>query len=159
MKYYSITLNKRILFLFVVFLQTNLLFPDALKHTYSDPELLRNKIQILLSKYPARYGISIEHSGTKDTIHFNRDGHFPMQSVYKFQLALHVFHQVDLKLLTLDQLVKVSKKELVKNTWSPMRDDKKVSSFEISIRDLLQYSVSQSDNIACDVLFRISGGP
>jgi beta-lactamase class A len=81
-----------------------------------------------------------------------------MQSVYKFHLALAVLDRVDRGEWSLDQRVSIKRDELMVKTWSPMRDDHPDGNFEISLRELLRYTVALSDNNGCDVLFRLIGG-
>src|SRR5438477_9195040 len=60
---------------------------------------------------------------TRETASFHGTDRFPMQSVYKFPIAMAVLHDVDRGLLRLDQIVKVAKTELVPPALhSPIRD-------------------------------------
>ena len=43
--------------------------------------------------------------------------------------------------------------------WSPLRDDAKGKAVTITLRELLRYTVSLSDNTACDTTIRLLGGP
>ncbi len=107
-------------------------------------------------------GVAIKglDEGTSNEIFsINGNAHFPMQSVYKFPLALAVLHQVDQGKLSLEQKIKVTKKDLLPNTWSPLRKKYPEGNVDIALKDLLSYMVSQSDNNACDILFRLMGGP
>lgn len=94
-----------------------------------------------------------------DTIFsYNGDKKFALHSVMKFPQALYVAHFLADKEISLDQCVMVEKKDLMTDTWSPMLDtfdDKK----EFSYRELLALSLQQSDNNACDILFRHCGEP
>jgi len=68
----------------------------------------------------ADIGVSIKHLENGDTLSFLGKTKFPMQSVYKFPLALAIFHQVDEGKLSLEQKVHVKKEALIPNTWSPL---------------------------------------
>jgi beta-lactamase class A len=84
---------------------------------------------------------------------------FPMQSVYKFPIAMAVLHMVDGGTLRLDQPVTVARAELVPaSLHSPIRDAHPQGDFPISLRELLRYAVSESDGTASDVLLRLAGG-
>ncbi|HEX3009035.1 MAG TPA: class A beta-lactamase, subclass A2 [Bacteroidales bacterium] len=120
--------------------------------------LLREKIeQITLSKQ-ADVGVAIYNFNTKDTLSFNGQKAFPMQSVYKFHLALKILNEVDKGRFTLDQKVKVTKDDLRPDTWSPLREKYPQGNVELPLSEILQYTVSQSDNNGCDILFRLTGG-
>ncbi|MDI1233888.1 MAG: class A beta-lactamase, subclass A2 [bacterium] len=118
---------------------------------------LADSIINLVSKYKATIGVSIIALEDKETTLLNNDKRFPMQSVYKFHLALAVLKQVDDGILKLNQQVFVKKLDL-RNTWSPMKDKYPEGNFSISVADLLTYSISRSDNNACDILFNLVGG-
>jgi beta-lactamase class A len=84
---------------------------------------------------------------------------FPMQSVYKFPIAMAVLHMVDGGALRLDQQVTVARAELAPaGLHSPIRDAHPQGDFQISLRDLLRYAVSESDGTASDVLLRLAAG-
>ena len=44
------------------------------------------------------------------------------------------------------------------NTYSPLRKKFPDQDFTITLRELMQYSISQSDNNACDILIEYAGG-
>lgn len=89
----------------------------------------------------------------------NTDKKLPMQSVFKFHIALAVLDLVDKGQLSLDQKVFIKKSELLENTHSPIREKHPEGNFEMPVSELLEYTVAMSDNIGCDVLLRLIGGP
>jgi len=106
----------------------------------------------------ALVGIAVRDLESGNGVTLNDDRRYPMQSVYKFPLALAVLHRVDRGELALDQVVHIDRKELLPGTWSPLRDAHPDADVDISLAELLRYVVSQSDNNGCDVLFRLMGG-
>ncbi len=88
----------------------------------------------------------------------NKNVKFPMQSVFKFPLAMAILNQVDKGRLTLDQKILVTKKDLLPNTWSPLREKYPEGNVEVPLAEILAFTVSQSDNNGCDILFRLLGG-
>lgn len=89
----------------------------------------------------------------------NKDDHFPMQSVYKFPIAMTVLSQVDAGKISLDELITVQKSDFISPAQhSPIRDKHPEGNFKISIRDLLRFAVSESDGSASDLLMRKIGG-
>jgi beta-lactamase class A len=84
--------------------------------------------------------------------------HFPMQSVYKMPIAMAVLHEVDAGRLSLDQRVDIKKDQLALPMYSPIRDTFP-NGTTLTVRQLIQYAVSQSDNIASDELMHLAGGP
>jgi beta-lactamase class A len=82
-----------------------------------------------------------------------------MQSVYKFPLALAILKKVDEGKFSLDQKIKITKKDMRSGTWSPMAKKYPEGNVEVSLREILMYTVTHSDNNACDILFRLMKGP
>jgi len=89
----------------------------------------------------------------------NAEKKLPMQSVFKYHIALAVLDLIDQGKLSLDQKVFIKKSELLPNTWSPIREKNPEGNFEMPISELIEYSVTMSDNVGCDVLLRLIGGP
>ena len=89
----------------------------------------------------------------------NAEKKLPMQSVFKYHIALAVLDLVDQGKLSLDQKVFIKKSELLPNTWSPIREKNPEGNFEMPISELIEYSVAMSDNVGCDVLLRLIGEP
>ncbi|MBP6397341.1 MAG: class A beta-lactamase, subclass A2 [Saprospiraceae bacterium] len=121
--------------------------------------LLRNKIQEIVSGKRALVGVSIIGPDGKDTLSIHGDKPFPMQSVFKFHIALAVLAEVDRGRFFLDQQIRVDKEELLPPVfWSPLRDENPNGGI-FTLAKLIQYSVSHSDNTACDVLIKLLGTP
>ena len=89
----------------------------------------------------------------------NAEKKLPMQSVFKYHIALAVLDLVDQGKLSLDQKVFIKKSELLPNTWSPIREKNPEGNFKMPISELIEYTVAMSDNVGCDVLLRLIGGP
>lgn len=121
-------------------------------------DLLRNKIEQIVSEKNAVVGVSIIGNNGKDTLSLNGDKQFPMQSVFKFHIALAVLSEIDKGNLSLGQIIEIPKEELWKGFWSPLRDENP-NGGRFTIEKLIQYTVSQSDNTACDVLITLIGTP
>ena len=121
-------------------------------------DALRQKIQQIVSTKNAIVGVSIIGNDGKDTISFNGEKHYPMQSVFKFHIALAVLSQIDKGKFSLDQKIEIQKKDLIPNLYSPIREDYP-NGATLPISKILEYTVSSSDNVGCDVLLRLIGGP
>ncbi len=117
---------------------------------------LQQQIEEAVASKQAVVGVAII-SGS-DTVLVNNHRRYPMQSVYKLHLALDVLSMVDSGLLSLSQKIHVDKKDLHPDTYSPLREKYPDGNVDIPLSEVLQYAVSQSDNNACDMLFRLAGG-
>ena len=120
---------------------------------------LRTEISQIVHTIKADVGVAIKHLENGDTITFLGRKPFPMQSVFKFPLAIFVLNQVDKGKLSLDQKVSIKMEEYIPDTWSPIAEKYPKGGVELTIRELLSYTVSQSDNNGCDILFGLVGGP
>jgi len=118
---------------------------------------LRQVIQKIISTKSVIVGISIIGNNRQDTLSINGERHFPMQSVFKFHIALTVLSQIDKGKLTFNQKIKIDKKDLLPNLYSPIRDDYP-NGATLPISKILEYTVSESDNVGCEVLLRLIGG-
>ena len=119
---------------------------------------LRQKIEQIVSTKSAIVGVAIIGNNGKDTLTINGDRHFPLQSVFKFHIALAVLSQIDQGNFSLNQKIKIEKKDLTPNLYSPIRD-KYPNGTILPISKILEYTVSQSDNVGCDLLLKLIGGP
>jgi beta-lactamase class A PER len=122
-------------------------------------ELPLAPIQALLTEKRLVVGFAVSELGTNSRWQLNPQQQFPLMSVFKFPQALLVLKHVDEGKLKLDQQVSIDRSKLMLTTWSPMLKDHLAQQFSLSIRELLRYSVSLSDNNACDILFDLIGGP
>ena len=86
------------------------------------------------------------------------DSSFAMHSVMKFPQALYIADYLNKQGLTLGDSVLVCKDSLDAETWSPM-----LAIFEgtryFTFAELIEWSLKQSDNNACDLLFASCGQP
>lgn len=102
------------------------------------------------------YGLCIISTEGKAGI--NAGSFFPMHSVVKFPQALYVADYLQRNDIPLDSAVVVRKSELMQDTWSPMLEGMDESR-TFSFRELLRLSLAESDNNACDLLFKLCGMP
>jgi beta-lactamase class A len=118
---------------------------------------LRLKVERIALDAKGIVGVAVTHLEKKDTFTLNGNYRFPMQSVYKFPLAIAVLDQVDKGKLSLDQKIHIRKQDLLP-TWSPIRKKYPEGNVDLPLKEILGYTVSQSDNNGCDILFRLLGG-
>lgn len=141
----------------ILFLASFCVFPMQL--SAQSTENLRKEIHRIISAKNATAGISIKNIENKDTLSINGHMNMPMMSVFKFHIALAVLDQVDKGKLKLHQKFLIKKEELLPDTWSPIRDEFPDGNVNMTLDQLLKYTVSHSDNNGCDILLRMMGGP
>lgn len=116
------------------------------------------ELQAMVKPLKARVGLEAVMLDTGDSISLGGGVPYPMHSVVKFPLALSVLDRVDRGLLALDGKIRVTPEQLTPGTWSPLRD-KFPKGGDFTLRELLRFSMQESDNHACDILFGLVGGP
>lgn len=94
----------------------------------------------------------------RDTVVVNDEVRYPMMSVFKFHQALAVADYLQRHALTLETEIPISPSDLKPNTYSPLRDRYPDGNVTLTVGDLLTYTLQQSDNNACDILFDYIGG-
>lgn len=137
---------------------TSTLFLITIFCSMADEITYRDLNNLLRSK-DVEIGIAVYENG-KRVLGVNEFEKLPMMSVMKFPLALTVADYIEKRGLSLNDSITIGKGELSNETYSPMLkkyDSEKTHS--ITIGELLDYSLSQSDNNACDILLRFVGGP
>lgn len=131
-------------------------------HVMIEEKLLYNadmetRLRDYIHDKDARIGVAVIINGS-DTVSVNGSHDFPMLSVYKFPQALAVADFCSRHDISLNDTIRISSEELKPDTWSPMRDKYGRKDISLPLSEILAYSVEQSDNNACDVLFRLIGG-
>lgn len=120
---------------------------------------LKNKIEQAIKNKDAFVGVSICGIENNDTLGINGDSRFPMQSVFKFHIALTVLEQVDKGKFKLKDEILISKAEMLPNTWSPIREKYPEGNVTLTLAEIIKYTVAWSDNNGCDILLKMIGGP
>jgi beta-lactamase class A len=119
---------------------------------------LQDTIRNIAREAKGIVGVAYKMAGDPSYEGINTTAHLPMQSVYKFHLALYFLHQVDQRALSLSQPIPVDKDDWEPKEWSPLRDQYKTPPASLPLQDLLAAIILNSDNVACDILFRKAGG-
>lgn len=119
---------------------------------------LETQISEIAGQINGKTGVYALVLETGESVSYNGDQRYPMQSVYKFPIAMAVLDKVDKGELSLDQQVRVDTSEYIAEIGhSPLRD-KFPGGATLTVRQLLNYNVAESDGTACDVLLRLLGG-
>lgn len=132
---------------------------------------LQSQISTIAAQAQGTVSVSCSLPGTALNCDLNPHNHSPMQSVFKFPLALAALHLADLgKLLplqrpneplnvTLDRTVRFLPEDRIPGAYSPLQDRYPEANVDISLRELIQLTAGLSDNAASDILLRVVGGP
>ncbi|WP_143305091.1 class A beta-lactamase [Chitinophaga vietnamensis] len=118
---------------------------------------LQARLQEVAATIKGKTGVYAEVLETGDTASLHATTHYPMQSVYKFPIALAILQEVDKGRLRLDQPVQIRKSVLTLHGHSPIRDSFPEGT-TMPLREVLRYNTCESDGTACDVLLGLLGG-
>jgi len=132
------------------------LSPICLKAQQGD---LRQQVTDIIKPAKGIVGVSLLGLESRDTLSANGDARLVLHSVMKFPIALTILHMVDSGVFKLDQKVHFKKRDMATKLYSPLRDKFPNGDVDVTIADLLGYMVSQSDNVACDMLLKKIDGP
>lgn len=116
---------------------------------------LNYKLNKFLIKNKVNVGIAIIKDNHLIVVNNKK---YPLLSVFKYFVAVKVLKCVDQQKFSLDTNVSINKNMLDFNTYSPMLKEYQNYPFNITISQLLEYMISQSDNNACDILVDYIGG-
>ena len=123
-------------------------------------EALRQQIQSIAAAAHGRVSVACSLPGTPLNCDLDSNAHPPMQSVFKLPLGLTILHQVEEGKLSLEQPVRfLPEDRILPTAYSPLQSKFPNAGVDVSLRELLQMTVSLSDNVAADMLLRIGGGP
>lgn len=149
------TMTKKYFYVLLVFLAAVNIsccrtFVDS---TPVDTALLADSLSAIVSEYDGEIGVALIVNG-KDTVAVNNENIYPLMSVFKVHQALAICEDFDRKGISLDTLLTIHSDELDPNTWSPMLKEHTETVFTLSVKDLLHYTLSMSDNNASNLMFR-----
>lgn len=119
---------------------------------------LDKKINMIVKGKNATVGISVLGIENGFTYTKNAEKKLPMQSVFKFHIVATVLDKVDKGKLSLEQKIMLTPQNLMKNTWSPLREKYGEGGVEITLAEVLEATVAKSDNNGCDIMLNLLGG-
>jgi beta-lactamase class A len=134
----------------------NVMAADA-PNSAASADDLQSKLETLAQRArPGIMGISVLDLQSGKTWRVNADQAYPMMSVFKPPVAAAVLDRIEHGKNSFDQTVTVTRADL---EYGTIRDHFKGEQATFTVRELLEYAVSKSDNTAVDALIRFIGGP
>lgn len=113
---------------------------------------LQDSLQTVAGSYPGEIGIALI-TDRGDTVLVNNEDKYPLMSVFKLHQAISLCHLFDQRGTSLDSVVTLRRNELNPDTWSPMLKDHTGYELTMPVRELLVYTLTQSDNNASNWMF------
>jgi len=127
--------------------------------TYNEPEEswvagLEEQIQQIRSEAPGEIGIYVRHLGSGHTVSLNADRLWYQASTIKIPVAIAVLQLVEEGALSLDDRLTLQETDFVDGAGSLLWTD---PGTEMSLRQLLEMMLVNSDSTATDMLIRLIG--
>lgn len=113
---------------------------------------LRDKLESIAASCPGRMGVALIVDNA-DTLTVGNTTGYPLMSVFKLHQAIALCAEFDRTGASLDTVICLRRDSLEHNTWSPMLKEHKEKEICVSVRELLRYALTVSDNNASNVLF------
>lgn len=124
----------------------------ACNSKHNDPPVsLKDCLYSLTDTIAGTVGIALITDS--DTLTVNNGVHYPMMSVFKLHQSLATIDALQNKGTNIDSIIHIDRTELDPDTWSPMLKEYGLKDIDISIRDILKYALTVSDNNASNILF------
>jgi len=121
---------------------------------------LQEQIRDIAADARGKVSVACSLPGTPLNCDLNPTTHAPMQSVFKLPLVLTILHQVEQGKFTLEQPIPFRTSDLIlPKPHSPLQDKYPQAGVDVRLRDLMQMTVTFSDNTAADMLLGLAGGP
>jgi beta-lactamase class A len=121
-------------------------------------EALYVQVRELAAKAGGKVGVAVVHVESGRSVTVGAQQWLPLQSVFKLPLAVAVLKDVQTGQARLDQMLTVRAEDRAPGVAS---NEKKWAQVPrtVSVRQLLEYSLIDSDNTASDKLLELIGGP
>lgn len=123
------------------------------------PAGLDDRIASLWRAFPGKTGIAVQRIDGEWALSQRGGELFPQQSVSKLWVAMSILDAVDNGRVRLDQKVRIGPEDLVVFHQPLANRVRAEGSVSMSVRELIETAITQSDNLANDSLLRTVGGP
>jgi beta-lactamase class A len=121
-------------------------------------ESISQKIEKLSQGLVGRIGVAAQEIDSGLNVTINGDESFVMASAYKVAIATTVLDRVDKGELSLDQLVEVPRDMMVVGEIA-IAETFPHPGIQLSVANLMEVMITESDNTATDVCMGLAGGP
>ena len=105
----------------------------------------------------AKVGLAVLCEGEEPVL-LNNKVRYPLMSVFKLHVAVSAMDKMRREKISLDKMIFVKACDMQKDTFSPLLKRYPNCDFEISLKELLEAALALSDNNACDILIKFTGG-
>jgi beta-lactamase class A len=118
---------------------------------------LGREIQRIAAPLNGAVGVAIVHLESNRGVSLRGGERFPMASVYKLPIAIELLHQVACDQMSFDDVVPITSNDLRSGSgWIRHHRSRTAA---LTVLQLLEAMLQDSDNTASDLLLRMCGGP
>lgn len=114
---------------------------------------LAERLERIVAEYPGEIGVAVIFDSA-DTVAVNDVAKYPMMSVFKLHQAVALCADFYRRGVSPDTVLTIRRYELDPDTWSPMLREHTEKEFALPVRELMRYTLTQSDNNASNLMFR-----
>lgn len=118
---------------------------------------LEQRLKTISDGAQGTVGLAVVHIESGKSISLNGQSQLPLYSVFKLPLAIAVLKDVEENHLRLDQKVQATPADIVAGTPGNTALWEKPVTYEV--RELIDYSISRSDNTSAEKQLELVGGP
>jgi beta-lactamase class A len=118
---------------------------------------LEQQLTAICNRAQGSVGVAVIHVESGRAVSVNGNAALPLYSVFKLPLAVTVLKEVEANRLKIDQLVHVTPDEIVPGT--PENTALWLKPVDRTVAQLIEFSISRSDNTSTDKLLQLIGGP
>lgn len=121
-----------------------------------DPARLQEQIERIAQSVGGTVGVGIRHLESGREMYVNRSDHFPMGSIFKLAVAVQLLTQVEQNAVSLEKMIVVGADDLRPGSSKLATNFRGPQS--LSVAQLLEAMLIDSDNSATDILWKEAGG-
>lgn len=119
---------------------------------------ISQKIEYISSELVGRIGVAAQEIGSETRITINGDEPFVMASTFKVAVAVTLLDLVDQGQIKLSDLIDISPEMMVAGP-NPIVQNFVHPGVKLSIANLIEVMITESDNTAADIGLKLAGGP
>lgn len=119
-------------------------------------QIKTDDIKNLIKGKEAVVGMAVIYDDKCFTVRNRND--YPLMSLFKLHVSVAALNKMERENISLDSLTYIEPTQMDEDTYSPLRDKYPNQRIRISYRDIIGYTMSQSDNNTCDWLINFVGG-
>ena len=128
----------------------------CLSSTAAADQNLMQDIEKIVQGKKAVIGVAVIHGDDEFTL--SNENRYPVMSVFKLHVAATALKKMENEHIPLDEMVWIEPEQMHRNTYSPLRDRFPNQRIHISYKEIMEYTLSVSDNNTCDWLIQFAGG-